>query len=249
MAMEETPEIGPTMALLEETPSIDILCPFGTLVLTQPCCADDNEDKGIQTQNQSCTEQILSGVMSTPCSQELEDAIAAEDSASAGTVSSDIIFDGQKVNKAHALAIRSQHHHAPTSMDHLRRVQEIRHFESCSDTVIDFKSPFGVCQNLMLNEPIIALIQCDKRIFLGFGNVIDICVNSKSTDQLSLNLLMENTVSVTFQVVDLFLATENDDPSLKNNWHMSSHLQPAWLMSPGRLVHVLNPVIHIPAEA
>ncbi len=253
MAMEETPEVGPMMALLEETPSIDILRPLGTLVLTQPRCADDNEDndnedEGMQTQDQSCTKQILSGVMSTPCSRELEDAIAAEDGAAAGAVSSDIIFDGQKVNKAHALAIRSQHRHAPASTDRLRRVQEIGRFESRSDTVIDFESPFGGCQNLMLNEPIVALIQCDKRIFLGFGDVIDICVNSESTDQVSLDLLMEDTVSVTFQVVDLFLATENNDPSLKNDWHTSSHLQPAWLTSPGRLVHVINPIIRIPAE-
>ncbi len=249
MAMEETPEIIPLMSSIDSAPGVDILRPFGSLILSQPCAPDDNEDEDEdQAEPGVQTAQPIAGIMGTPYSQDLEDAVAAEDiglGAGPRNFSSDVILDGHKLSKARALAIRSKHRHMPASTDRLRRVADENryiHSGAHTETIIDHQSAFGD-PSLMLSEPIATLICCEKRMFLAIAEVVDIQINSNSMEELSLDLLMEDTATVTYQVVDLIPATHEDDPALKNDWRSTSHLQPAFLTAPGRLVQPINPTL------
>ncbi len=103
MALKETQEIRPIMAVVDSLSNVDILQPFGTLILSQPCAPDDNEDEDAEEQDMNS--QPIIGVMGTPYSQDLEDALVAEDirtSSNPLKFSSNIILDGQKLSKARA---------------------------------------------------------------------------------------------------------------------------------------------------
>ncbi len=80
MALEETLEIRPIMAVVDNLSNVDILWPFETLILSQPHAPDDNEDEDEElAEEQDRNSQPIVGVMDTPYSQHLEDALAAED--------------------------------------------------------------------------------------------------------------------------------------------------------------------------
>ncbi len=113
--------------------------------------------------------------------------------------------------------------------------------------IIDHQSAFRE-PSLMLSEPMATLIYCEKCIFLAIGEIVDIHINSNSMEELSLDLLMEDTATVTYQVIDLIPATQEDDPSLKNDWHSTSYLQPAFLTAPGHLVQPVNPILSTAAS-
>ncbi len=62
-------------------------------------------------------------------------------------------------------------------------------------------------------------------------------------EELPSALLMEDMTSIMYQLIHLIPATQNDDPSLKNDWRTSSHLQPAYFTAPSRLVQPINPIL------
>ncbi|PBK90076.1 hypothetical protein ARMGADRAFT_1032672 [Armillaria gallica] len=235
-AVQETSEILPLLSSLEGLSDIDILSPFGQLILNQPRDADDDEPEPEDDDEAvSGTDSApIPSILTTPCSQEFEDALAAEAGQIDGDhtdqpprFEKDVILDGVKVNKARALGIRSKYRNQPTSTDRLKRVQELGHFNAhmSHNNIIDYDSAFGQpC--LMLNEPMAILIRCERMIFLGIGEVINVHINSESVELVPSDLLMEDTVSVTFQLMELIPTSEEDDPSSKNDWRMKTHLQP-----------------------
>ncbi|SJL18192.1 uncharacterized protein ARMOST_21770 [Armillaria ostoyae] len=110
------------------------------------------------------------------------------------------------------------------------------------NNIIDYDSAFGQpC--LMLNEPIATLIHCEQMIFLGIGKVINLHINSESVELVPSDLLMEDTVSVTFQFMELIPTSEEDDPSSKNDWRTKTHLQPICLKVAGRFAQPINPSV------
>ncbi len=246
-AVQETPEIQSLIASLDSLADVDILCPFGDLILNQPHDDDDNEpepDKGAD--GPSVAENLLLSMLATPCSCELEDALTAEsrsvdEAQTALHFDKEVLLDGVKMNKAHALGIRSKYRKQPASTDHLKRVQELGrfnvHFQD--NGIIDYDSAFGQpC--LMINEPIATLIQCEHMLFLGIREVINIHINSDSVEVVQSNLLMEDTISVTFQLMELIPTTEEDDPSSQNDWRTNSHLQPICLKVAGCFTQPVN---------
>ncbi len=225
--LADTPAIGPLLSAIDEGSDIDLLQPFGKFILSQELDIDDNkleDDLDPSTQNQTAAiASPVPNIIAGPCSRELEDALATEDDTENGgeqrAFDRDVEMDGKRVNKARALAIWSQQRRTqPGSTDRLKRVQQMGRYDTHSTThVIDFESAFGQpC--LMLNEPIAVLIRCERRLFLGIGEVIDIHINSESIEQITLDLLMEDTVTVTFQLMTLTPASTDDDPTLNNDW-------------------------------
>lgn len=137
----------------------------------------------------------------------------------------------------------SKYHKHPGSTNHLKRVQELGRFNiTTSLGLIDYESVFGK-PSLMLNEPIAMLVHCEKMLFIGIGEVINIHINSETLEQIPLDLLMEDMVSMTFQLMELVPASEDDDPSMKNDWRTNSHLQPMSLKVGGHFIQPVNPTV------
>jgi hypothetical protein len=67
-------------------------------------------------------------------------------------------------------------------------------------------------------------------------------VDSQSVEQIALDALLEQAVTISFQILRIVPATVEDDPSLKNDWVSGGRVR-AVLSSPGRLVLPIDPTL------
>ncbi|KAJ6543370.1 hypothetical protein DFH09DRAFT_928698 [Mycena vulgaris] len=124
------------------------------------------------------------------------------------------------MRKARALSQRLKYGSPKVSTDRNRRVAGIAGHSDTSATgsaIVEFDSVFGgPC--LMISDVIATLVQCDGRIFLCFGEVNGIYLDSRSLDSLGLDVLPEKTAAVSFQFLKIIPATTNDDGSSQHDW-------------------------------
>jgi hypothetical protein len=127
------------------------------------------------------------------------------------------------------------------STDRLKRVADGARYSSNSVDhagIIDEDEPY-----ILLSEPIATLVRCDDKLFVAIGEVTDIRLDSKSVDQLSIDVLRERKVTVHFQIISLIPATTKDDPERKHDWRSAGLLRHDGLTAPGRLVMPIDPVL------
>lgn len=74
------------------------------------------------------------------------------------------------------------------------------------------------------------------------GEVTDIRLDSESVEQLAVDILLEQAVTISFQILRVIPATPEDDPTLKNDW-VSGGLVRTVLSAPGRLVLPIDPLL------
>jgi hypothetical protein len=245
----DCPFVVNLLASWDSKPEVDILSPFGTLLLDVPLDDDDNEDNEDETQNDSSLALQSTHRPQISISTELEDAIAEEQPESNKPSSFDrsAMFQGKRLPKARILALRSKYKDSPSSTDRLKRVAEVERYaatsgEATRGNIIEYDSAFGgPC--LLISEPIATLVRCEKKVFLGIGEVNDIKIDSQSVEQLGLDVLAENTVVISYQVLSLVPATVEDDAEMTNDWRSCSMLPPTTLSVPGRLIQVINPTV------
>jgi len=63
-----------------------------------------------------------------------------------------------------------------------------------------------------------------------------------SLTHISFDMLSEETVTVSYQILGLRPATSDDDPELIHDWR-TYHMEERTLIAPGRLVQTVNPTI------
>jgi hypothetical protein len=136
----------------------------------------------------------------------------------------------------------------PNSTDRLKRVANIPRYAIKPDSVdnvdggiVDHDTLFGgPC--IMMDSPLATLLRCHDHLFLCIEEIIDIVFQSKHSPQLPLEFLNDPTVFVTFQVLKLVPATDEDDPEHENDWRWS-HSRGSSYRVPGHLVQPINPAI------
>jgi len=109
------------------------------------------------------------------------------------------------------LALWSKYNKTTSSTDHLKHVEEIEKYSYIApgESISNFDSAFGApC--LLLQEPIMTLIWCQNRLFLCLGEVNDIKIDGESVEQVGLDILVKNTVCVSYQVLGLIPTTSDD---------------------------------------
>jgi hypothetical protein len=79
---------------------------------------------------------------------------------------------------------------------------------------------------LLLGDPVASLLRCEDIMFLCLGEVIDIELDTVSTESIPLDILSEQTVQITFQLLELRIATEKDDPTQKHDWRTNTIIHP-----------------------
>lgn len=235
---EELPFSIEILTQLSSLAGVDILSPFGILLVKLPT---DNDGPDVNPSEHPPAPAVCAAV-----SREFEDA-AAEEEGEAGLVMRHfdqyLTIDGQKVSKTRMLSCRSKYDQTPSSTDRLRRVQNIEKFPHDSSSLVGTQcdSIFGEpC--LITSEPIATLVRYDSKLFLCIGEVNAITVDSKPVEQLRLSILPEQMVKVSFQILGLVPATSLDDPSLHNDWRTASMKEISFTI-PGRLVQAINPDI------
>ncbi|KAG6808971.1 hypothetical protein H0H93_016294 [Arthromyces matolae] len=188
---------------------------------------------------------------------DVENAFIEEDDSSDGPLDSDIIppqpatrfprgfdpfivVDGKKVSKARALSQRSKYTKKASSTDRLKRVQGAERYSKTQEIETSFGTSIfgGLC--LMNHDPIATLAISDGRIWLCLGEINSIKHDTQVVESISLELMAEATVTVSFQLLGLRPATSDDDPTMQSDWRSYSLSFEKTCTVPGRLVHPLD---------
>jgi hypothetical protein len=237
---------------LDAMPNVGMLSPHGVLLVDVPLAADDNEDDDdiISSSAVGMSIDIPEPNVAPSLSPDLKDAVAGEPEDVAELPRAPL-FDkftfigGKKLAKSRALALRSKYNRTTSSTDRLKRVQEIERYSESYATprqsISEFDSAFGApC--LMLQEPIATLIRCQKRFFLCLGEVNDIKIDGESAEHVGLDILVEDTVRVSYQVLGLIPTTSDDGAEPKHDWRSCAIPERSFTV-PGRFVQSINPDI------
>ncbi|KAF9455979.1 hypothetical protein BDZ94DRAFT_1302808 [Collybia nuda] len=107
--------------------------------------------------------------------------------------------------------------------------------------ITQYDSAFG-SPCLILQEPIATLISYEKKHFLCIGEVNNIQVDGQIVEQVGLDILHEDTVKISYQVLGIVPATNVDDPELTHDWR-SCAISERTFSVPGRLIQPINPAV------
>ena len=97
---------------------------------------------------------------------------------------------------------------------------------------------------LLIKDSISTLVYLKNQFWLCIGEVNGLKIDGKAVGYVSLNMLLEDTVTVSYQMLGLHLARSDDDPELKHNWQTYS-MQEQSFSVPGKLIQTINPELSI----
>ncbi|KAH9013987.1 hypothetical protein EDB85DRAFT_1876665 [Lactarius pseudohatsudake] len=251
------PFVCDVLRAVEAIPDATLLAPFGTLLVHASLSSDDFEDSSHDNGLHSLVQDaVLSDHPDVPLAGggmcELEDAAASLDWAPDQHSFSNVVAVDENtgtLNKSRALSLLFKYSKSTSSTDRLRRVQqEARFVQSEPETLVDDNS--DELENvLMVNNPIASLVSCEENIFLCIGEIIGIHLGSKAVDYLRLDVLLEDTVHITYQVYGL-VCTSPDDDKHDDNEHKyewkTQNLLPIKFKVPGNLIQPINPSLAMP---
>jgi hypothetical protein len=233
---EDFPSLSSILRSITES-SFDILSPLGKDLITTPRRPDDHDDTLYNTQDVTPLNK------DPPPSPDLEDAITAEHPSTKHNPCFE--FDGKQIYKSRYLNQAFENFKKPGSTDRLKRVANILRYATKStngyDSLLD-SDPMSGGNVIQMDSPIATLIRCGGHLFLCIGEVNDIVVDSRHTDQVAVEYLMEPAVSISYQMLILVPASVNDDPELKNDWRWSGKRGSSFCVS-GCLIQPINPTI------
>jgi hypothetical protein len=221
---------------LEENPDIDILAPFGTLLFDVPLAEDDIDESleyltpSIHGANKGPNSD--SGLDDAEVHIEVEDALGGLSASSDITtnldtpqrrvVESQVLINGKLKSKARVLADFAKYGKHVGSTDRLRRVQDIgRHIQnktvstSASESLPALKDDSEV---LLVSDPIATILSSENKLWLCIGEVNALRFDGQSVPYLNLDMLSEETVTVSYQIVGLRPATVDEDPERVHDW-------------------------------
>ncbi|KAF8058599.1 hypothetical protein FPV67DRAFT_1565461 [Lyophyllum atratum] len=220
--------------VLESLAAFDMFSPLGKDLVKAPRDPDDVDDT-VDEHDTAVTEDLSPG-------PELEDAAA--ESAVNTKFEPCFELDGKKVYKSRYLSQAFESYRKTGSTDRLKRVANVERYAYKAE------KEFGVIEHdveagdnmLPMDSPIATLFRCENRLFLCVGEVVDIAVDSKHVDEVGVEYLSEPSTFVTYQVLDVVPASQEDDPDLKHDWSWSRR-RGATHRVVGRLVQPINPAV------
>ncbi|KAF5339658.1 hypothetical protein D9758_015582 [Tetrapyrgos nigripes] len=243
--------------------NVDILKPLGELLVNRKLDEDDNEDGDMVPIQAEPTDADASPAVDVfgedSGIRQFEDTAADEEE------NEDIperrfstkldIGDGKMVNKSRLLSTYARvRRQDPTSTDRKRRVIQMSRFSTSIVTphvpnIIDSSTGMEG-PSLMVSEPIASILSCEDQFFLCIGEVIDIHTRNGPVDDIFVDDLLEEGVTVQYQLLHIKPATEENDPTRQNDWRSSpaTHIHPVCFDIPGHLVQPLNPMLVTPDD-
>ena len=264
-AVELVPEAGKALELLDSASGVDILSPFGE-ILVGTHDADDEYDctelasthTNIERdwEENDALDTSAGERVAAPFTHEgdMEDAIA-DDIPQNTKINSEVVIEGLKTTKAKALRHRMMYQTNRSSTDQLKRVQEIPCFNTIPSSepnsdIISHDSSLGFpC--LRIRNPIVGLVWCEDHIFLAVSQINWLHFASNSDlDHIRLHHLADSASKVDFQILRLVPATTHDDLAQEHDWCWSLQMDAAVTNVPGRLIHPINPTmsVHMPGQ-
>jgi hypothetical protein len=255
--VEEDCEIlVPILWELEKNSEVDILAPFGTLLIDVPL-AEDDIDESLEYLGPLSSENLgESGLNDADVRVEVEDAVAelsacpdntaaSSNSPRSQAVESQVLINGNMKSKARALADFNKYGKHTGSTDRLRRVQAIgRHVQNktaSTETTGFLPPPRDDSEVLLVSDPIATILSSENKLWLCIGEVNALKFDGESVPYLNLNMLSEDAVTISYQIVGLRLATVDEDPECVHDWRTYHMAKESSFTVPGRLIQPINP--------
>ncbi|KAJ7604917.1 hypothetical protein FB45DRAFT_1149799, partial [Roridomyces roridus] len=241
VAEEFLPEAKPLLARCDRNPSVNILSPFGHILVGAPD-AEDAFEPDAELFRPDPEEENDPEVDSfyTP-DGDFEDEIAIEIPRKK---SPHITFEGKMYSKATILSQMMQGRSPRMSTDRLRRVAGMTAFKSESAPGSLITTDIGLGDPaLRIGNPIATLVHCEGRDFLAIAQINRINCGTQDVDTLLLDLVSDAGTKVSFQILRLVPASLEDDPEKQHDWRWSLALDSACDGVPGALIQPLNPTV------
>lgn len=257
---DECTFVKPMLTEMEGMRDVDLLAPFGVLLFNTPFAEDD-----IDESLEASVEPVLPSSQLNPNSfEEMETRIEVEDtlqelavSETTGEVqrhpgtefSRTITINGSEIAKSRALARYSKFRKHAGSTDRLKRVQDVRRYVTTNnfDTHIGGHGPLSPADEtevLVISDPITTLLYSDKCFWICVGEVNELKIDGNPTEFIPVEMLNEDTVTVSYQMLGVRPATSDDDPGQKHDWRTYT-IQEHSFTVPGCLIQVVNPTISV----
>jgi hypothetical protein len=214
---DECPSLKHVLQELDHEDGITILSPFSTLLFNVPL-VDDDIDESLEAPSpptvtsQSEIANLDSRAHEANMRIDVEDALGGElafsNTETPALFDSKVQIKGVEMSKARALKNFTKYRQHASSTDRLKRVQAIPRFVNTEKTS-DFgsnHSPDYHADNedsLIVSDPISTLIRVDNKFWLCLREVNGLWVNGRSVDEIGFELLLEETVAISYQMLGL----------------------------------------------
>ncbi|KAG6849113.1 hypothetical protein H0H93_011212 [Arthromyces matolae] len=218
--VEEIPDSSIAFQRLCSTANIDILSPFGSLLVNQRDVTVDDDDDCSELQGlylpPSDSHPGTPGSFSTVSQSEahqshfvdshsgdLEDAMAEE--LPRGSVNAKVKIKGVETTKPKALRERMLYRTHRASTDRLKRVQNLPCFNNSVEggsfpDIIAFDSNLGG-PALRIGNPAAVLVCCEEMTFLSIVQINHLQISGEDCGALPLHLLADDTAKTGFQIL------------------------------------------------
>jgi hypothetical protein len=237
---------------LDNSEGVDILSPFGTLLFEVPLDDDDiDESLEVLTATSPDDETTDSRSHEMDMRVEVEDELGAELASNTETtadhrvINSKVLINGIEKSKARALKEFGKYWHHASSTDRLKCVQAIPRFVNTEKTL--HPSPnhslgyqVDDTDKIIISDPISTLLRVENKFWLCIGEVNGLRVDGRPVDDISFEMLPEETVTVSYQVLGLRPTTLADDPDGRHDWRTYTMSEQSFTV-PGRLIQSVNP--------
>ncbi|KDR77538.1 hypothetical protein GALMADRAFT_1326277 [Galerina marginata CBS 339.88] len=240
---------------LDKEDGINILSPFGTLLFTVPL-ADDDIDESLEVLTPSADRTTNIDTHEADMRVDVEDTLGAELASSNGEMTqattiekafnSKVLIRGQERSKARALKEFTKYRQHASSTDRLKRVQAVPRFVDTEKLLESSTNSTSAShlddteQLIIISDPVASLVRVENEFWLCLGEVNELRIDGQAVDHISLEMLAEEIVTVSYQMLGLRPATLADDPEGKNDWR-TYPAQERLFTVPGRLIQPINP--------
>jgi hypothetical protein len=254
----ECPFTTPILQSLERDPDINIFSPRGIFLINKPLGHDDIDESLIFPENAEPT-SIYTTNSAADARLEVENALGqaiGEDEStrkpdSEPPVARTITVKGKEIDKSRLLAKYSKYRKNVGSTDRLRRVQDVERYVQNStpfetsdldNSELTQDSPDELV--ITISDPVATLVCSDSQFWLCIGTVNSLRIDGKPATSISLDLLQEDTVSISYQLLGLRPATSEDvgEQTKYHDWRSYAISEHTFTV-PGRLIQSINPEI------
>jgi hypothetical protein len=134
-------------------------------------------------------------------------------------------MDGVQVSKAKYLSRAFEMLKKVGSTGQLKRIANSQRYSNNSppentNTILT-TDPLSSGNHLEMDMPVALILKCEDSSFVCVGEVNEIVVNGSSVDEISLDSLRQDSVTISYQMVFLIPTTSEDDPKSKHDWRGS----------------------------
>jgi hypothetical protein len=202
---------------LDNSEGVNILSPFGTPLFEVPP-EDDDIDESLEvltaTSPDHSDETTDSRAHEMDMRVEVEDELGAELTSNTELTAvhkvfnSKVFINGIEKSKARALKEFGKYRHHASSTDRLKRVQAIPRFVNTEKTL--HPSPnhspghqVDDTDKIIISDPISTLLRVENKFWLCIGEVNGLRVDGRPVDDVSFEMLPEDTITVSYQVLGL----------------------------------------------